>query len=406
MTTVNDFSMGPFAGRRNMKSAGVRLGILVAALGGPWLAGCVGGDGDPSTVTIARQALTASVEGGGGSGGGGGGSGGSGGSSGETPAQKLARLRAEIAAKGYTFTVGFNEAFFRPLSELAGTVAPPDIADIVRRQNGGGGPPVPTVTAASTIAAAVACSTSAASFDWRPANIVTPVGNQGGCGSCWDFATLGAFEGAYAIKNPINLRIRWESITNFRTSNQDVLSCSGAGTCAGGWYAFDFVLGGGVARATRYPYTATDSACDATRSRPTPSPVAPIGGTFRYLSEVIDPGFNSQRVPTDAEIKTALCQFGPLSTTALVTDLFGGYTGGVFNEVVDDAILHPVQPDGLKAFNVNHGIVIIGWDDATNTWTIKNSWGTTWGETGFMRITRTSNNIGWMTVSVDPVAGR
>jgi cathepsin L len=381
-----------------MKSTSVRLGILVVALVGPQLIGCVGGDNDPSTVTVTNQALTAAVTGG---------SGGSGGSSGETPEQKLARLRAEIAAKGYTFTVGFNEAFFRPLSELAGTVAPPDIAERVRRQNGGGGPSGPAITAAASLAA-VACSTGAASFDWRPANIVTPVGNQGGCGSCWDFSSLGAFESAYAIKNPINLRIRWESITNFRTSTQDVLSCSGGGTCAGGWFdgVYNFVFGGGVARGTRYPYTATDSACDTTRSRPTPSPVAPVGGTFRYLSEVIDPGFNAQRVPTDAEVKAALCQFGPLSTTALVTDLFGGYTGGVFNEVVDDAVLHPVDAGGLKGFNVNHGIVIIGWDDATSTWTIKNSWGTTWGESGFMRITRTSNNIGWMSISVDPVAGR
>jgi hypothetical protein len=78
------------------------------------------------------------------------------------------------------------------------------------------------------------CNASARSFDWRDHGRVTPVRNQRNCGSCWAFTALGAYEGNEAIRN--------NQLIN--ASEQRLVSCSGAGSCAGGWWhtAFDYML--------------------------------------------------------------------------------------------------------------------------------------------------------------------
>ena len=68
----------------------------------------------------------------------------------------------------------------------------------------------------------------------------------------------------------------------------------------------------------------------------------------------------------------------------MVTDLFQNYTNGVFNEI----------PSNYASPTSNHAIVIVGWDDAKGAWLMKNSWGTNWGENGYMWIKYGSNNIG------------
>jgi len=69
-------------------------------------------------------------------------------------------------------------------------------------------------------------------------------------------------------------------------------------------------------------------------------------------------------------------------TRPYATDLFVAYTSGTFNE-------HDTS------HQINHGVTLVGWDDATNAWIIKNSWGTGWGMSGFMYIAYDSNNIGY-----------
>jgi C1A family cysteine protease len=107
-------------------------------------------------------------------------------------------------------------------------------------------------------------------------------------------------------------------------------------------------------------------------------------------------GSTLQQIPPPAQIKTALCSHGPLSTAIYADELFQDYTGGVFDE-------HAEQ------FNwVNHGITIIGWDDSKGAWLIKNSWGLSWGETGglgnsngYAWVAYNTNNIGTATAWVD-----
>jgi cathepsin L len=297
--------------------------------------------------------------------------------------KKLDDLRSEIKSKKLKFKVGYTKAMDHSLQELAGTHPPKDLPDQARKQNAlardlvkldkqerdqfkkskPGVLPEPTDSAPS-------CATLA-SFDWRKQGKVTPVRDQGGCGSCWAFGTVASYEGSYLVQNN----------SSVDGSEQYLVSCSlnnlGArvGSCAGGWWAYDHIINQGDASEADVPYAATDGSstmCGAT----TPlravawGYVAPDGG-----------------IPTVAAMKEALCTYGPLGITVRVTPLFQAYTEGIFDE-------HDPGP-------INHSITLIGWDDAKGAWLIKNSWGTSWGETGgfgtdrgYMWIAYDSNGIG------------
>lgn len=135
---------------------------------------------------------------------------------------QLQKIREQIRSKSYTFQVGYTNVMDYRIEEITGLVVPPDLKDRITRQN---------VDAAKRMsprlmtAVSTACSASAASFDWRTLNKVTPVKDQRSCGSCWAFATNGAFESSYWISN--NLPVD--------SSEQDTLDCNPYGySCGGG----------------------------------------------------------------------------------------------------------------------------------------------------------------------------
>lgn len=285
---------------------------------------------------------------------------------------QLLQLRRNINTQKLTFQVGYTTAADRPIAELAATQAPDDLPSQARQQNEVAAQVVkldlaerdkfarlnPGVLPELTIRKS--CFASAKSFDWRNLNKVTPVRNQGSCGSCWAFATMGAYEGSYLIRNNISTD----------TSEQQLVNWGGAGNCGGGWWAkaFDFVIDKGVPNEATVPYTASNGVYNPAVSSPFHATawgyVRPDGG-----------------IPTVAQMKSAMCKYGPLTVAVRVTPAFQHYTSGVFNE----------QSPG----NINHGVTLIGWDDAKGAWLIKNSWGTGWGESGYMWISYNSNKIGY-----------
>jgi len=286
----------------------------------------------------------------------------------------LQNLRQQAVAKQWQFQVGYTAAMDMPITQLAGLKAPQNLEAEIQSQNQSAQqlmqfdeveqakfvklypnklphllPPSPTAT----------------SLDWRKRGKVTPVRNQMNCGSCWAFATVGAYEGSYLIRNNTSLDV----------SEQAVLNCSGSGTCGGGWWAFNYMVSPGAPAEADYAYTANDKPCPSN-----------LKNTYRAVAW----GYvkNSSSIPSKAELKQALCTYGPLAVAVNVTPAFQAYTGGVFNENNNSGI--------------NHGVTLIGWDDAKNAWLIKNSWGTGWGSTceygserGYMWISYNSNNIGY-----------
>lgn len=321
--------------------------------------------------------------------------------------QRLDQLRREIKAQGLTFEVGYTTALDRRLAELAGTKVPRDLAARAQKQNELAAKLLEVDSAARDEFALrmgdkfvlpellfkPKCSPTSKSFDWRKSGGVTDVREQQ-CGNCWAYASMAALEASYLIRNS------W----TIDGSEQYIVSCAvdtsgnDAGTCSGGWHAgvFDYMISDGVATEASALDTGTDGTCNTSL----PVPYRAVAWGYVPLAPIAV-GFESS-LPTVDALKQALCEQGPLAVAVLATSNFQTYTTGVFNESVAAATLTPVDTDtGKKYHNINHDVLLIGWDDNKGAWLIKNSWGTGWGQTGgygsergYMWIARGSNNIG------------
>jgi C1A family cysteine protease len=266
---------------------------------------------------------------------------------------QLAALRDEAEEKQWTFEVGYTTAMDFAIEELAGLKPPDNWRDLAKQQND-----MAQVLKLPTPVSLGACVANAAQFNWADQNGVTGVRNQGNCGSCWAFATHGAFEGSYAILNK----------TLIDSSEQDTLDCSGAGSCSGGWWAYQYLIDTGSANETEYGYTAQKGTCKSNINHPYKA------AAWGYVDSTKD-------IPAVDALKKALCEYGPLGVAVAVTPAFQAYKSGVFNE--------------KSTANINHGVTLVGWDDTKKAWRIKNSWGTGWGESGYMWISYDSNKIGY-----------
>jgi C1A family cysteine protease len=265
----------------------------------------------------------------------------------------LTDLRKQAATRSWTFEVGYTSAMDHNIEDITGLKAPENWLDAAKKQV--------SMARAPEMAKSVSldgCVASASSFNWADHAGVTGVRDQASCGSCWAFATHGAFEGSYAILN--NALID--------SSEQGTLDCSGAGDCNGGWWAFQYLIDKGSTKETEYPYVGTQGACKTSLTRSFQA------DTWGYVD-------STQDIPSIDALKQALCNYGPLAVAVAVTSAFQAYKSGVFNE--------------SSNADINHGVTLIGWDDTKKAWRIKNSWGTGWGESGFMWIAYGSNKIGY-----------
>ena len=221
-------------------------------------------------------------------------------------------------------------------------------------------------------------------FDWRDngGDWVTPIKDQGACGSCWAFATVGATESLIRIAqgNP-NL--------NIDLSEQFLVSCDNScypppyqdycqGGCDGGYLdlAAEFSKNTGVPDENCFPYAASDIPC-SNRCSDWASRVKKIDG----WSEVC------QSTPNVATIKNAVYE-NPIQCGMTVYEDFYYYDGGVYEHVWGEEL-------------GGHAVIIVGWDDSSGYWICKNSWSTGWGENGFFRIKWNDSDIGTWSVDMD-----
>lgn len=205
------------------------------------------------------------------------------------------------------------------------------------------------------------------SWDWRSFGVVTPVKNQGNCGSCWTFSTVGVMESHYLLKYGGKAR---------NLSEQQLVDCAGGFDtygCSGGLpsHSYEYIAyNGGLSTEDLYPYTAMNGTCKFKNGMQS---VSVVGGSVNITTD-------------EVAIAQALFEVGPTSISFTVTKDFKNYQGGIY--------INPTCPNG--PLDVNHDVVLVGYGNANNTdyWIIKNSWGTTFGENGFFRIQRGVNMCG------------
>jgi len=277
--------------------------------------------------------------------------------------EELAALQIQGEEEGWTFTVGENSATARSIDRLCGEIIPENWW-VDAKFN----PCEPTGRLPDT-------------FDWRALDGCTPIKDQGGCGSCWAFATVGILECNIKIRDGIEEDL----------SEQWLVSCNQDGWgCNGGWRANEYHLpsndpgaktdpcgDSGAVFESVFPYVAYNAPCNCPYSHDY------FINDWAYIG-------NDHSIPPVDSIKQAIMTYGPVYVSVSVNSAFQGYAGGVFNQ-------HTNYP-------TNHGIILVGWDDNQGTdgvWFLRNSWGDDWGEDGYMRIEYGCSSVGYAACYVD-----
>lgn len=216
--------------------------------------------------------------------------------------------------------------------------------------------------------------------NWVTLGAVTPVKDQGQCGSCWSFSAVsihssaasnalicpafqtGAIEGQYFLANNQLVSLSEQNLVDCTSSYGDY-------GCSGGLmdYAFQYVCDNGIMAESDYPYLGIDCACQFDSAK-----------AVVKVKSFVDVTSGSEE-----DLQEAVGTVGPVS---IAVDALGfqHYVEGIFD---NEACLN-------SRYSLNHGILAVGYgsEDGQDYWLVKNSWGSDWGEEGFIRMSRNKDN--------------
>lgn len=195
--------------------------------------------------------------------------------------------------------------------------------------------------------------------DWRDDGVVTPVKNQGGCGSCWAFSATEVFESHYAIATGTTKEFAPQAFVNCVQNPQE---CGGTGGCEGATMelAFNLTTVMGMPLESDLPYKGRDQTCTS------------------YTAAAKATGYVKIPENDPDALETAIATKGPVSVTVAAN--WGMYGGGVFS-------------GGCRSSScdLDHGVVAVGY--SKDYWIVRNSWGSGWGEKGYIRLSRENDAV-------------
>jgi len=203
------------------------------------------------------------------------------------------------------------------------------------------------------------------SVDWRTSGAVTPVKDQGQCGSCYSFSATGSIEGAWKLSG--------HPLTSL--SEQNIMDCSkpeGNMGCDGGLMdnAFKYVIkNNGLDTEKSYPYTEKlGTSCKFS--------TANVGATISSFVDV--------KSKSEDALQAAVSSVGPVSVAIDAShNAFQLYKSGVYHQLLCSSV------------RLHHGVLVVGYGttaDGEDYWIVKNSWGADWGLDGYLWMSRNRNN--------------
>lgn len=274
--------------------------------------------------------------------------------------EKIWRHNQEAAAGKHSFTLGLNH-----LADMT--------ADEVNEKLNGLKPEEPSAVRNVTLKNLSNLNVPQ-TVDWREHGLVSSVQNQGMCGSCWAFSSAGALEGQMSKHTGVLVQL----------SPQNLVDCSvmdGNHGCKGGYISKSYsyiIRNNGIDSEHFYPYEHQNGVCRYS-----------VKGKAGYCS-------NFHVLPRGDEktLQSVVASVGPVAVAVnAMLPSFHLYRGGVYNDP-------KCNPNAI-----NHAVLVVGYgtDNGQDYWLVKNSWGASWGDGGYIRIARNKNNAcGIATFAVYP----
>ena len=294
-----------------------------------------------------------------------------------TDDDSIETVRQKIAQNGYHFTVEENWISRLPRAER----------DAMRSRGRRAAAARANDLATAADVALPRLDSLPSRFDWRDVNGASYIGairNQGSCGACYAFSAAAAAEGVYNVAT----HRTGDAVADF--SEQYLAFCLGShgpyvqsfDGCDGADYSYSELLAltqYGIPAETAMPYTG--SSPNAAACSLSGVPLVRFASWGRAACNDIE------------AIKTAIATYGPVDVAVLTSYAFDVYKSGVYQ---DTSTSCPAN-DFCYNTTTDHAVTLVGWDDGDAStpghWILRNSWGTGWGEQGYMRIAYTAARV-------------